>query len=148
MRKCIDEETTRYWTQLMHLTMGEFKKTLADGREISLVSFFFKNLAASFAAGISQAILDEHAMTTAKRMWPDEPFELLKPSPSVPAVLSTQFLCMGNFVSYTPLPSSQECASSLVVIWYQVELSLECEQNALKVLSEIDWNGKAKPFSW
>ncbi|MEP6668841.1 MAG: hypothetical protein ABJF10_06805 [Chthoniobacter sp.] len=128
--------------------MGESTRTLADGREISLVSFFFKNLAANFSAGIAQTILDEHAMAIAKRIWPDEPCELLPTNSSIPPDLSTQFLCMGEFVSYTPLPGSQECASSLIVIWFQAGLSLEFEKIALAHLPAIDWNKKAKEFSW
>ncbi len=128
--------------------MNQLKRTLADGREISLVSFFVRNLAVGLAAGIAQPILDEDAVATAKRVWPEEPCVLLKPNPSLPAAIATQFLCMGEFVSYAPLPDSQDSASSLVVIWFQTALTPEFEQKALQDLVSIDWNKKAKSFSW
>ncbi len=132
----------------MNATIGESRKTLPDGRDISLVSFFIKNLAIEFSAGLAQEILDESAVAAAKRLWPEEPIQLLKPSSSTPHILSTQFVCMGEFISYTPLPGSQECASSLVIIWYQAGCGPQFEQQALADLSAIDWDGKAKAFSW
>lgn len=123
--------------------MDQTKRTLNDGREISLVSFYMRNLAVDLQAGISAEILADHAIATAKRIWPGESCELLKQN----GQFLTQFVCMGEFVS-GPLPSSQEGASSLVLIWFQPMLSQEFEEKALAGLSQIDWDAKAKPFSW
>ena len=125
------------------------KLCLTSGREISQVSSFARNLAVDLSAGLAADILEQYAMATAERIWPGEAYSLLKGSLHTHGPqLSTQFLCMGEFISHTPLPDSEEIASSLVVIWFQTVLTPECEQEALQELRSIDWNLEARGFSW
>jgi hypothetical protein len=126
--------------------MNQSKRILSDGREISLVSFFVRNLAVDLQAGISQTILDRHALSIAHRIWPGRPCEFLT-NDLLDGLTSTQYSCMGEFLS-GPIPGSEESASSLVVIWFQPALSSQFEERAFASLSSVNWNAKAKAFSW
>ncbi len=129
--------------------MTESKIRLADGREIQQVSSFVRNLAVDLSTGIAEAILEQHALAAAKRIWPEEPCELLKVSLSECGTpLFPQYMCMGEFISSSPLPNSAEIASSLVVVWFQISLTPECEKRALQELRSVNWVGKARGFSW
>lgn len=84
------------------------------------------------------------------RIWPQEPVVLLghdsykiridDPLPPV--------MCSAHFISYQPGSETAKMGSSLVVTWFQTEMTPTWDEQNVKWIRAIDWNHLARNFDW
>lgn len=127
---------------------------LASGRRIWLEAMYVTHTYSGLLMGRPDArsnrwVLDGLA-GLANRIWPGRPLAVLGLDDYVGAIDDPlpSIQCLGSFASAQPARDPDRMASSLIVCWFQDDITTIMSARNVERLRQLDWPTLAGDFDW